>query len=253
MNLTMQGGEPFYFPGGRVGCLLVHGFTASPQEMRGLGEHLATQGYTALGIRLFGHATDIHDMLRARWTDWMASAEDGLHLLRGSTDHIVVMGLSLGAALSLILAARFPISGVVAMSTPYDVPRDPRLRLLRLVAPFVRFVPKGPPDYRDPEAANSRRAYTAYPVPAMLQVEQALAAMRACLPQVTVPVLLVHSKEDTFVPPQNMEAVYARLGSSDKATLLVENSNHLITLDSARQQVFAAATAFARRVGAQGK
>jgi esterase/lipase len=87
----------------------------------------------------------------------------------------------------------------------------------------------------------------------MLQVEQALAAMRACLPQVTVPVLLVHSKQDTFVPPQNMEAVYERLGSSDKATLLVENSNHLITLDSARQQVFAAATAFARRVGAGAK
>jgi carboxylesterase len=253
VNLIMQGGEPFSFPGGTVGCLLVHGFTASPQEMRGLGEHLAAQGYTALGIRLFGHATDIHDMLRARWTDWLASAEDGYRLLEARTDRIVLMGLSLGAALSLILATRVPVRGVVAMSTPFRIPTDPRIRLLRLLRPFVRFIPKGPPDYFDPEAASSRRAYTAYPVPAMLQVEQALVAMRACLPQVTVPVLLVHSKQDTFVPPQNMEAVYERLGSSDKATLLVENSNHLITLDSARQQVFAAATAFARRVGAGAK
>jgi esterase/lipase len=32
--------------------------------------------------------------------------------------------------------------------------------------------------------------------------------------------------------------------------MLVENSNHVITLDAARQQVFEAAAAFARRVGA---
>lgn len=250
MSLTMQGGEPFYFAGGRVGCLLVHGFTASPQEVRGLGEHLAAQGFTALGVRLSGHGTDVHDMLRARWTDWLASVEDGYFLLGGSTDHIVAMGLSLGAALSLILATRLPIAGVVAMSTPFRIPPDPRLRLLRLVSPFVRMVPKGPPDYRDPEAAKARRAYTAYPVPGMLQVEAALEVLRGCLSQVTVPVLLIHSREDTFVPPDNMTAIHDRLGSSDKTTLLVENSNHLITLDSARGRVFAAAAGFARRVGA---
>jgi carboxylesterase len=44
--------EPFYFPGGKTGCLLVHGFTGSPKEMRWMGEYLAGQGYTVLGVRL---------------------------------------------------------------------------------------------------------------------------------------------------------------------------------------------------------
>lgn len=250
MTMFMEGAEPFYFPGNRTGCLLLHGFTASPQEMRGLGEHLAEKGFSVLGVRLFGHATDIRDMLRARWTDWLSSVEDGYHLLSESTDRVVVMGLSLGGALALLFAASTPVSGVVAMSTPYALPPDPRLRLVRLLGGIVRFIPKGPPDYRDPQAAIDRRDYKAYPLPAMEQVQGALAALRAAVPQVTAPLLLIHSKEDNFVTPENSITIYRHVGSSDKARMLVENSNHVITLDAARQQVFEAAAAFARRVGA---
>ncbi len=64
--------EPFVFPGGPVGCLLVHGFTGTPKEMRWLGEYLAGQGHTVLGVRLAGHATQPEDMIRARWWDWAA-------------------------------------------------------------------------------------------------------------------------------------------------------------------------------------
>ncbi len=246
----MQGGEPFYFPGNRTGCLLVHGFTATPQEMHALGEHLAREGFGVLGVRLFGHATDIRDMLRARWTDWLASVEGGYNLLRGSTDRVIIMGLSLGGALALLFAAYTPVAGVVAMSTPYALRADPRLRLARLLGGIVRFVPKGPPDYRDPQAAIDRRDYKAYPVPAVKQLEAALAELRTALPRVTAPLLLIHSEEDDFVTPDNAVSIYQRVGSSDKARVLVKNSNHVITLDAARHQVFEAAAAFAIRVGA---
>lgn len=36
----VPGGEPFFFPGGSTGCLLLHGFTVMPQEMLWLGEDL---------------------------------------------------------------------------------------------------------------------------------------------------------------------------------------------------------------------
>ena len=62
VNLVRKGAEPFFYPGNETGCLLIHGFTASPQEMRGLGVHLAEQGYSVLGIRLFGHGTQENDM-----------------------------------------------------------------------------------------------------------------------------------------------------------------------------------------------
>ena len=69
--------EPFFFPGGATGCLMVHGFTGTPKEMRWLGEYLAGKGHSVLGVRLAAHATRPNDMIRARWHDWLASVEDG--------------------------------------------------------------------------------------------------------------------------------------------------------------------------------
>ena len=60
--------EPFFFPGqgenARIGCLVTHGFTGAPKEMRWLGEYLHRQGYTVCGMRLAGHATRPADMVR---------------------------------------------------------------------------------------------------------------------------------------------------------------------------------------------
>ncbi len=48
----MDGAEPFFFPAGKTGCLLIHGITASPQQFRAMGEYLASQGITTLGVLL---------------------------------------------------------------------------------------------------------------------------------------------------------------------------------------------------------
>lgn len=44
--------NPFYFPGGQIGCLLIHGFSGTPAEMLPLGDYLAGQG---LNIDIFYH------------------------------------------------------------------------------------------------------------------------------------------------------------------------------------------------------
>jgi len=61
---TFPGAEPFFLSGSRCGCLLVHGFTGTPKEMRWMGENLHSQGYTVLGIRLSGHAA--HNFIQSR-------------------------------------------------------------------------------------------------------------------------------------------------------------------------------------------
>ena len=44
MSMILEGGEPFFMPGNQIGCLLIHGFTGAPKEMRWLGDHLANEG-----------------------------------------------------------------------------------------------------------------------------------------------------------------------------------------------------------------
>jgi carboxylesterase len=251
VNQLLEGGEPFFFPGGQTGCLLLHGFTGAPKEMRLLGEHLADQGYTVLGPRLFGHATIKKDMLRARWRDWVASSLDGYYLLRGACTKIVVMGLSMGGALTLYLGARYPVDGLVAMSTPYVTPH-PLMKSLRPVFPLIsifwRFAAKGPPDWHDPEVAEDHLDYDSYPVRGGVEVDDLLAEMRRGLHQITAPVLLMYSRGDATVNAEHAQAIHDELRSPEVKLLWFENSGHVITRDAEREAVFAAATEFVRRV-----
>lgn len=243
--------EPFFLPGGSVGCLLVHGFTGTPKEMRWMGEYLSQRGIAALGVRLAGHATQPEDLAHVRWQDWLASVEDGWHLLRGACERVFIAGLSMGGVLALLLAARTPVSGVIAMSTPFDLPPDPRRRYIRLLRHFLRQVPKGPPDWRDEAAAKDHIHYPDYPVEGLIQLSALLAEMRACLPEVKTPALLIHSRDDGGVDPGDMPRIYAALGSAEKNMLWLENSGHVITRDAQRATVFQAALDFIQRLCAE--
>jgi carboxylesterase len=243
--------EPFLLRGapGRPGVLLIHGFTGTPKEMRWMGEHLQREhGFTCLGIRLSGHATQPKDMMRSRYTDWLASAEDGLDLLSGLAGDIFVAGLSMGGAIALTLAARVPVRGVVAMSTPFQLPRDWRLGTIRLIAAVRAELVKGtgvPGDgWFDLEAWRQHVSYPRNPTRAIGELHQLLAEMRAGLSQVRVPVLLMHSRDDRYVPPASMPSIHERLGSPGKRMLWIEGSGHVITEDAQRETVFRAAADF---------
>jgi len=268
--------EPFFFIGrggqARTGCLVTHGFTGAPKEMRWLGEYLNQQGYTVCGIRLAGHATKPEDMIRSRYTDWLASVEDGYNLLHSCTDRIFLLGLSMGGVLSLTLAGRLQartacasaactgegdgrgIAGVVAMSTPYKLPDDPRLRLAKQISWFIPFLPKEQEDpgsdWFDKEAFAQHVAYPQNPVRSIWELSRLMAEMHAALPNVTVPVLLIHSRDDNYVIKDSMQSICDRLGSTDKQMLWVEGGGHVITEEPTRQVVFKAAADFISRVAA---
>jgi len=249
--------EPFFLPGGRTGVLLTHGFTGAPKEMRWMGEYLNEQGYTCLGVRLAGHATTPEDMIRSRWTDWTASVEDGYHLLRGMTDRIVLVGLSMGGILSLLMSTRLDdVAGVVAISTPYVLPNDPKdysPEFIRFYSHFVKYMPKSTEvpgaTWFDKEAFKEHISYPQNPIRAIAELKLLLAEMRAALPQVTKPVLLVHSKNDKYVLPENVERIYDGLvNASDKTKAYVVEAGHVVTRDAARHQAFELARDFIRRV-----
>jgi len=247
--------EPFLLLGepSKPACLLIHGFTSSPKEMRWLGEFLNSHGYTCLGIRLTGHATDPQDMIRSNWADWTASVEDGYQLLRCLNHRVILIGLSMGGVLSLLMATRLDVVGVVAMSTPYKLPDDPRLRHIDLIAKTVHFMPKGdkaPGDgWFDKEAWQGHVSYPQNPVRSIGQLNRLLAEMRAALPQLQVPVLLIHSKDDVYVLPASMELIFNDLvNTSDKEKIYITGSGHVITRDASRQQVFQHALDFIRKI-----
>jgi carboxylesterase len=250
--------EPFLFPGegqnARTGCLVIHGFTGTPKEMRWLGEYLNRDGYTVCGIRLTGHATRPEDMIRSRYTDWLASVEDGYNFLRSCTDQIFLLGLSMGGILSLVTASRFPVRGVVAMSTPYKLPDDWRLKYIKILSKIKPYIAKENDTpgsgWFDQAAFAQHVSYPKNPVRSGAELNKLMDLMHDCLPQVKAPVLLIHSHNDDYVFAGSMDSIYEGLGSQDKQRLWVEGGGHVITEEPTRTVVFKAAADFIKRVNA---
>ena len=249
LNL-MPGAEPFLLPGGPAGCLLIHGFTASPQEMRGLGQALAAAGHTVLAPRLAHHGTDPADMNRSRWHDWYLSALDGWYLLQGLCEKVVVVGLSMGGLTALLLAARLPVAGVVAMSVPMLLHADWRMRFVRplgLVKPYFEKA-----DW-EAQAERGRVAYPVSPTLAVGEIAAYVELVDKALLAVTAPVLLIHDKEDPTAPPESMPHIYRRIGSLHKEMVWLESGVHVITDGPDREAVLARVVGFVEERGGEGK
>ena len=70
--------EPYLLQAGSIGVLLIHGFTASPTELRPVGTYLHERGFTVLGARLTGHGTRLNDLRATARSDWEVSAHSAL-------------------------------------------------------------------------------------------------------------------------------------------------------------------------------
>lgn len=249
MRLLEPRAQPFYYPGGRTGCLLIHGFPGAPEEMRWLGKHLASQGISALGIRLLGHGTQPADLIRASGEQWLANVEDGYALLRHVCERVFFVGLSLGGVLALNVGRRLPAAGIVAMATPASLPPlvgrlRPILKPLSLIWRYRQ--PDEPSGWHDKEAEALNFHYPVQPVHAIAEVHDLVEATRAGLHEIYVPTLLIYSRNDQMVPPDDAHRIYNGISSEHKLLEWVEKSGHNLPRDAERQWVFERITSFVR-------
>ena len=251
--------EGFALAGSRpLGCLLIHGFTATPDEMRPLGEALAARGFPVRAVRLAGHGTEVADLAGTRWTDWFASVAEGADRLRRDVPALAVAGMSLGALLALHLAATRPaeVSALVLCGTPLEL-RGAGVRWLPLLAriPCIArrwaTIPKpGGPDIADPAVRAASRSYRAMPLGAVLELLRLQAVVRGEVGRVTQPALLLHGRHDHSVPLANLERVRRSLGSRLIESHVLERSWHVVTLDYDRDEVARLTADFLGRVEA---
>mgnify|MGYP002079453960 FL=1 len=218
-----------------------------------MGEYLNRElGFTCLGVRLAGHATPPKDIVRSPWTDWTASVEDGYNLLRGAADTVFLVGLSMGGVLSLLMSTKLDVKGVVTMSAPYELPDAHPAWQIKLYSYFRAYMPKTREapgtGWFDKESYKEHISYPLNPIRSAAELKVLLGKMQAALPKVTVPVCMIHSKDDTYVVPENMERIFAGLvNATEKTKTYVTGSGHVVTRDAARHQVFELARDFIQR------
>jgi len=249
-QLVIPSAEPFLFTAGSSGCVLVHGFTGAPKEMRLMGEALYKKGITALGVRLAGHATEPSDLRRTVWKDWLVSVEDGIHLLSGICHKVFIAGLSLGGLLSLISAARYPIlQGAIALAAPYSLGSDWRLKYAKPLSAIIPSIEKQKDSPRDDEISNGHVDYPEYPTKGIAELHDLTKVMRQSLAEINIPVLLVNSDADQTVPLWHAEMIQKGITQVHVERMIIKGSGHVITEDTDRDHVFDAAYQFMMKHG----
>lgn len=227
--------RPFFLPGGKTGCLLIHGYTGSPPEMRLVGEYLAGQGLTVAAPLLAGHGTDPADLNRCSWRDWTDDAARALAELQARCSQVFVGGLSLGALITLYLGAHHPeIAGLILYS-PALIASDKLIHLTPVLKHAIHFWGKGANadgDLTDPEAVKRLWSYENNPTWAAHEVLKLQRIVRRSLREVHQPVLIWHSTRDAAIDPRCGQMAYAGVGSEDKELVTLHNSGHCITVDS---------------------
>jgi carboxylesterase len=224
--------SPFLLEGGSTGVLLLHGFTGSPPEMRLVGDYLHERGFTVLAPLLPGHGTSVEGLNECKWTDWTEAAEGALADLRSRCKTVFVGGLSMGSLLTIYLAAHHTLPGAILYSPALKVAN----RLIRLSPALKYLIPKKPKskksDLTDPEAAQRKWSYNAFPSFAAHELLKLMRRARGLLPRVTCPLLIIHSIGDGAIQADSAEFTCKRAGSPDKELITLHNSGHVITVDN---------------------
>jgi carboxylesterase len=241
-------GEPFFIPGGETGVLMLHGFTATPVEVRSAADRLHALGYTVAGPLLPGHGTDPADLNRVHWQDWATAAEAEYLRLRGSCRRVFLLGESMGAVTCLYLATQHPEAAGLLLFAPAI-----RLRLtgwdklrMRLIAPFILGLPKGSLD-----AEGHWQGYRVNPLKGALQLLKLQKEVLTRIHLIRQPVFVAQGRYDKTIDPQAGEIILQGVSSTMKDGIhWFENSSHCILIDQELDQAVAAAAAFMERVSA---
>ena len=235
----------------RVGVLLCHGFTGSPQSLRPWAEHLAEAGFGVRLPRLPGHGTHWRDMQVTTWSDWYAEVDRAFHELRAAYDQVFVMGLSMGGTLTLRLAERHgaEVAGLVLVNPSVK----PDKTLIKALPGLKHLVPSvagiGGAIAKD---GVRELAYDRVPLKALHSLAGGWHTVRADLPKVTQPTLLFRSLTDPVVHPSNSAVILSRISSTDVTERMLEKSSHVATLDHDAEQIHAGSVEFVRRVAGLG-
>ena len=242
---------PFSLGEGPDACLLLHGLTGAPSELRPVGEALAQAGIRAVGPLLPGHGTRARDLENISRVDLLDAARSALANLKDAR-RVFVCGLSMGALLTLRLAAEVP----------------GRIDAVALLAPAIRFVgstwlftqvlgrlpitvpfllPKGARDIQGAQAAPADDRSPSHPDGAYRSVPlrwgRELRKL-ADAPRVQARALILHGALDRTTDVRGARLLARAMKVNEMSLRVFPRSGHVLPLDLEGQEVSDAVVRF---------
>ncbi|MBN1994099.1 MAG: alpha/beta fold hydrolase [Anaerolineae bacterium] len=226
-----QGNEhqPFYWDGGQPAALLVHGFPGTPVEMRPLAMALHRAGWSVCGPLLPGFGPQVATIFERDYTEWVAVVETKLAELQQKHRPVLLVGHSMGGAVSIQAAARRSPDALALTAPFWQLGEWWQRWICLLVKPFFRQIrPFKNADFSNPELRRNvhnflpdidfdnpetRQGLRDLAIPVRI-LEQLLRVGRRAYrvaPQVNAPTLVIQGNRDETVPANRTRRLLRRL------------------------------------------
>lgn len=236
-----------------IGIVLIHGYMATPLEVKGLAEFLGQIGYRVYAPRLKGHGTSPDDLATRNYMEWVESVEEGYAIIRNNCKKVVVGGFSTGAGLALDLCTRVKdVDGVFAISPPlklhdFSAKFVPAVNLWNWLMDRVK-IESAKKEFVINNPENPHINYKRNPVSGILELERLMDSLEAKLADIKIPALIVQSFRDPVVNPEGSKRIFQLLGSIEKEYLLVNYERHGIILGEKCERIYKAVADFMKRL-----
>lgn len=238
-----EAAKPFYFAGGKVGVLLLHGFTGTPYIFQAIGKELHKAGYTVSAPLLAGHGTTPDDLTPTTEADWYKSAEKALFKLRKTTKDVYVIGASYGGVLACKLAAKYHVKGLVLICTPRWLNKH---LLANIFTPiFILFGIKyyGKAIARSTEEGallgGPNLSYLKIPMRSVKEFFRSMASLDSgILEKIKIPTLIIQSTTDGLVNPRSGHYFFKNIKSENKQLTWITEQHHELHTGKSRQQIY---------------
>ena len=226
-----QIGSDIRFNGGKIGVLVIHGFTGNTESIRPWAQGLHDAGFTVFAPALAGHGTSVDDLNTKEWTDWYESVEKSFLELRKNCERVFVGGFSVGGALALRLA-QIRGSEMEAVLLCNAAIFDDRkiLKLLPIIKHIIPTTKSGVMDVKKP--IDVRTSYDRIPLKALDSLRKLWKIVESNLFMVDVPLMVSYSIDDHVVHPINSETIIDNVYSPVIREVIFEDSYHNVSWDN---------------------
>lgn len=216
---------------------LVHGYTGSTTDFNELPHYLHdTCGVTVRVVLLQGHGTSVQHLDKLGYHDFLEQIEGELQSDLAKGRQVFVGGVSFGALLALVLATRYPVAGVFNICVPYILKFPfsvPGVELLRF---FKKYWRKSSSAHEQELRRNAFR-YPEMHINGLRVVKQACRDLARGIPNITCPVLTIHSIHDPIGSHKSVNFLEKNIRAAHDC-LVLDNDNHNIFFSDKRFEVY---------------
>ncbi|USG66676.1 alpha/beta fold hydrolase [Brevibacillus ruminantium] len=218
-----------------VGCLVLHGFAGTTQDVLPLALALQKEGFPVECPTLEGHGLGRKGLTSSTRLDWLRSADEGYKRLSMRADEIIVIGFSMGGLLAVHLVNRYPARLLITVNTPFA----------------YWDIKQAAGNLRSDFPVHSRRylnSLVKIPVRSMLQFRRLLAETKPLLSGVSLPYVLLQSRLDDTVQSRSAELLAGSVAASAEPQIhWFDHSGHMIFHDADRDEAISCILAAVRR------